>query len=173
MAPRATKPPDSARNAPKSPRSGGKSAATAAKPAASRRKAASAAPASGDAARPSAAPSPAVPPEALGPAGLKVWRSVVADYDLRPDELRILEDACREATLIDRLHHELQGAPLVVKGSMGQPTASPLVQEIRQHRQTFAALMARLKLEDIDGAAAGDRSARARAAAQARWRRGS
>jgi len=129
------------------------------------------APATGTAA---AAHVPAPAPEALGPAGLKVWNSVTTDYQLRPDELRILEDACREATLIDRINQELQESPLIAKGSMGQPVASPLVQEIRQHRAVFAQLMARLKLADEDGETpgGGDRSAQARRAANARWRRG-
>ena len=167
MAPRAPKSPDSARNAPKSRPSSAKSAGSPARKAPAKKPAAAKATAA-----PAPSPKPVVP-EALGPAGLKIWSAVVAEYDLRPDELRILEDACREATLIDRLHHELQGAPLLVKGSMGQQVASPLVQEVRQHRATFAQLMARLKLEDLDGSTgAGERAARARSAAQARWRRG-
>jgi hypothetical protein len=119
-------------------------------------------------------PARPAPPDNLGPAGEHIWREVVKVYDLRPDELRILEDACREATLIDRIHAELTEAPLIVKGSMGQPAASPLVQEVRQHRVAFAALVGRLKLPDapeelLQGAE--NRAVKARAAANARWRR--
>lgn len=122
----------------------------------------------------SAAPQKLIPvaPEGLGPVGGRLWHSVCSEYELRPDELRVLEDACREALLIDRLDRELaETHSLIARGSMGQPVASPLVQEIRQHRMTFASLTARLKLEDLDGEAAAARSARARSAANARWRR--
>lgn len=117
-------------------------------------------------------PSPLPPP-----AGLKakqaetLWREVTGTYELRADELRILEDACREVDLVERLEVELSKAELVVKGSMGQPVANPLVQEIRQHRQVVKGLLAALKLPDEDGSVSGSRSSQARAAAQARWRR--
>jgi hypothetical protein len=114
---------------------------------------------------------PPVAPDGLGPRGGALWRSVVDVYELRADELSVLEDACREAALIDRLDSALMGAKLVVKGSMGQDVASPLVQEIRQHRMTFASLMARLKLDDADGGEAASPAGRARAVASARWRR--
>jgi hypothetical protein len=117
------------------------------------------------------------PPEGLVGAGLRLWTAIVDVYDLRPDELRILEDAGREAMLIDRMDRELESAPLVVKGSMGQPTASPMVQEIRQHRATFAQLMGKLRLPDdpevVPKSGPAERAVKARAAANARWRRGS
>ena len=54
---------------------------------------------------------------------------------------RVLEDAARVADLIERMQEELDAdAPFVMKGSMGQPTASPLVSEIRQHRGTLTLL---------------------------------
>lgn len=116
-----------------------------------------------------------VPPDGLGEAQ-SIWRSIVNVYDLRPDELRILEDACREAQLIDRLEREIssQYAPLIVKGSMGQPVANPLVSEIRQHRMALAGLFRKLELPDdnVSGESPAERSVKARAAANARWRRG-
>lgn len=113
------------------------------------------------------------PPEHLSPQAITLWRSIVNVYDLRPDELRVLEDACREAQLIDRIDDELRMAPLVVRGSMGQPTASPLLTEIRQHRSTLAGLLKRLNLPDEVGSdSPAERSVKARAAANARWRRG-
>lgn len=166
--------------------SDGRSAGKARKPAAkSAGSGAKKAPAAKKAARPpakrstaeapaAAKPKPPTAPAGLGPTGGKLWRSVLDDFELRPDELRILEDACREAALIDKLQHEIdQLTTLIARGSMGQPVANPLIQEVRQHRATFAQLMARLKLADADGEGSpGDRSARARAAATARWRRG-
>lgn len=118
-----------------------------------------------------------VPPEGIVGAGLALWRQIVNVYDLRPDELRVLEDACGEAVLIDRLRRELDdGAPLIVKGSMGQQVASPLLTEIRQHRGTLAQLLGRLHLPDdpneVSSDSPAERSVKARAAANARWRRG-
>lgn len=115
-------------------------------------------------------------PAKLGTKARGLWAAVTKTYDLRVDELRVLEDACREIDLIERLEGELREAKLVVKGSMGQPVANPLVQELRQHRGVLARLLAGLKLPDSEdgraAAAAADRSSSAREAAHARWRRG-
>ncbi|MEO3851743.1 hypothetical protein ABGB09_29645 [Streptomyces sp. B8F3] len=112
------------------------------------------------------------PPKGLGAAGRRLWREVAGRYELRPDEVRLLADACREADIIERLEEELAGAPLIVKGSMGQSVASPLVSEVRQHRTVLAGLLKSLKLPDAPAQAARRRayvSEQARAAARARW----
>lgn len=121
-------------------------------------------------------------PTKLSAKARAIWTGITRDYELRADELRVLEDACREVDLIERLELELRDSKLVVEGSMGQPVASPLVQEIRQHRATLARLFAALKLpadeggsgagEGSPGPGGGDASRSARAAAQARWSRG-
>lgn len=110
-------------------------------------------------------------PGGLGDKAKKVWKGIVDVYELRPDELRILEDACREIDLVERLEKEISrpGAKLMMPGSMGQMVANPLVQEIRQHRAVVERLLARLKLPDEPAAAPSSRSESARAAAQARW----
>jgi hypothetical protein len=101
-----------------------------------------------------------------------MWREITETYDLRADELRVLEDACREVDLIERLEEAMKDAPLTSSGSMGQLVAHPLVQELRQHRSTLKALLGSLKLPDDPGGKAESRSASARDAANARWRRG-
>ena len=107
-------------------------------------------------------------PEGFGPAGAKLWADIAGGaYVLRPDELRVLEDACREADLVDELASAARDYPPLVEGSMGQLVLNPLISEMRQHRTTFATLMGKLKLPD-DGDAA-PRSTQARSAAQARW----
>lgn len=107
----------------------------------------------------------------LGVRGLELWHDVLTDHDLRTDELRVLEDACREVDLIERLEEGLQGAPLVVNGSQGQPVANPIVQELRQHRALVSRLLAALKLSDDEQQErdAGHRSQQARKAALTRW----
>lgn len=112
-------------------------------------------------------------PDGLGPKSKKLWRSITGEFELRADELRILEDACREVDLVERMEESIQAGSLVVAGSMGQDVAAPLVQEIRQHRATVQKLLAALKLPvEDEGAAAASRSSSARALANARWGRG-
>jgi hypothetical protein len=110
-------------------------------------------------------------PTKLGKNSRKLWNETTEKYDLRPDELRVLEDACRQMDLVDRLEDALVGASLIVEGSQRQPVANPLVTEIRQHRATLQRLLGALKLPDEDGRATKSRSESAREAANARWRR--
>lgn len=108
-------------------------------------------------------------PQNLGPKAEQVWEDISTGYELRTDELRILEDACREIDLVERLEDELRDQPLMVSGSQGQLVASPLVSELRQHRAVVARLLAQLKLPDEDGRAQESVSNAARKAANARW----
>ena len=112
-------------------------------------------------------------PANLAASGGKMWDLVTGSYDLRPDEARVLEDACREADLIDQLAEALAEGSLMITGSQGQKVINPLVSELRQHRSTLKSLMQALKLpEDGDVERdAGERSTKARAAANARWSR--
>lgn len=113
-------------------------------------------------------------PKGLDESGLRLWNAVVGEYNLRIDELRILEDASREADLIEQLRQGLAGEPLTVRGSMGQTVTHPLITEVRQHRATLAALLGKLKLSDGQNAegAGTTRATTARAAANARWQTG-
>lgn len=113
-------------------------------------------------------------PAGLQAAGKKLWGDVASKWELRPDELRVLEDAAREADLVGLMERERSkpGFKLIVRGSQGQDVINPLISELRQHRATLAALLRQLKLPDENPAvAAGERSASARAAANARWSR--
>ncbi|OIN80879.1 hypothetical protein [Mycobacterium malmoense] len=107
-------------------------------------------------------------PANLAKAGRELWNAVIGKYEFRPDELRILEDACREADLIDDMEKAQRGADRIVKGSMGQPVINPLISELRQHRATLATLLRGLKLPD-EGAGTGADGSQQRQAAQARW----
>lgn len=107
-------------------------------------------------------------PEGLGDKALLVWTEITDEYELRADELRILEDACREVDLVERMEEQLAKESLLSTGSMGQTVAHPLVQELRQHRAVIKSLFGALKLPD-DDAQPGERSASARKAAAARW----
>jgi len=110
-------------------------------------------------------------PRGLSKSGRKLWREIVSSgrYELRPDELRVLEDACREADLIDDLATEAKGAPKTVRGSHGGTVINPLISELRQHRVTLNALLRFLRLPDEGAAGESNRSVSARKAAQSRW----
>lgn len=111
-------------------------------------------------------------PPGLGTKARKLWRETTAIYDFSPHEALILEGACREIDIIERLQKELDGADLVVAGSMGQDTAHPLLQELRMHRATFGSIIKQLALPEVE--APEQKSAKSSAAskaAQARWTR--
>ena len=107
-------------------------------------------------------------PEGLSDSGRAVWTSIVGVYDLRPDELVTLEDACRLTDMIDALEQAWadDGRPVTTKGSMGQLVTHPMISEIRAHRMARNALWRQLKLPDDAG---GDVPNQQRSAAQSRW----
>lgn len=119
---------------------------------------------------------PRTPPR-LGAAGRRLWRSIVADFDLRPDELIVLEKACRTADDADRLDQAVSEAPLLVAGSMGQEREHPLLAQSRQTRALLAALLKQLRLDAAEDAAGtsgkpSSSSVKAMTAARARWGEG-
>jgi hypothetical protein len=111
-------------------------------------------------------------PSNLGERGAALWESIASKFELRPDELAILLDACREADLIERIQDEMMFAPLISRGSMGQEVASPFVSEIRQHRTVLAGLLGKIKVPESSEVSARKKAAvsdSARKAARARW----
>lgn len=113
-------------------------------------------------------------PTGLDAAGKALWRSISSGYAFRPDELAVLEDACRTKDTIAAMEKAWaeDGRPMTTRGSRAQLVAHPLITEMRQHRAALALLLKQLKIPD-EGATdfAGIRSAKNRAAAQARWAR--
>ena len=112
------------------------------------------------------------PPSKLGDRALSFWHAVVSKYSLRIDELYILECACREVDLIERMAERQKAEDLIGIGSMGQPVVAPLIPELRQHRATLAALVRQLKLPDgAENGGSVDLSPteKARRAANMRW----
>lgn len=110
-------------------------------------------------------------PEGFGPAAKTLWGDITRDFDLRADELVILEQACRTLDLIDRLQRAISdpNSHITAKGSKGQTIVNPLTQEIRQQRATLKTLLTGLGLNTVGDAGEGSRSASARSLAMARW----
>jgi hypothetical protein len=109
-------------------------------------------------------------PQSLSSAGLRLWRSILAAYELSPAETELLRQACRTADLLDRLDAELLDEPLTVTGSTGQPRANPLLASSAEQRRTLEGLMRDLALPMPNEVEGRRRSPAAAAAAQARWR---
>ena len=101
----------------------------------------------------------------------ELWSETTAEYELSRHEKVILESACRELDIVEKLEEALDGASLIVAGSMGQDTANPLLQEVRMHRAAVATLIKALKLPEAEEGEKTEnpRSSTARAAANARW----
>lgn len=113
-------------------------------------------------------------PANLGAKAKRLWSDITGTYQLRPDELRILEDACREVDLIERMEALTadEDFEMIAEGSMRQPVANPIIQELRQHRSVLQRLLVGLKLPDHAGGTENPRSVSAREAALARWGHG-
>ena len=104
--------------------------------------------------------------------GRKFWRAVLADHELRPDELELLAECCRMMDLADRLRDTAADAPVVVDGR-----THPALVELRQVRQELRRHLGQLALPDPDAGevsaeVATLRTIKARKAARARWDRG-
>lgn len=113
-------------------------------------------------------------PAGLEPSGIALWKSITTGYQFRPDELAVLEDACRTADIITAMEKAWaeDGRPMTTRGSQGQLVAHPLISELRQHRAARATLLRQLKLPDEGSTDVGGAlSAKNRAAANARWAR--
>jgi hypothetical protein len=110
-------------------------------------------------------------PADLRDEGRRLWDSVATEFELGPDEVGALIEACRTADELADLRAALTGEPMTVTGSTGQTVAHPLLAELRRHRETFSRLLERLSLpaggEDVGATPAQKRAQRA---AQQRWR---
>lgn len=107
-------------------------------------------------------------PTSLRAGGLRLWEAIDGKYDLRPDELATLEDACRITDMIDALTRVWSdaGCPTITVGSMKQEVIHPLIGEIRTQRMARNGLFRQLKLPDEAG---GIEANQQRAAATTKW----
>jgi hypothetical protein len=110
-------------------------------------------------------------PNGLAAGGRKLWRDVLAGFELRPDEERMLIAACRTVDELARLERALKNAKPVVAGSKGQDRVNPLFGEVRAHRLALRQLLAAIGIEEAaDDRHAGDvRSNAGRKLARQRW----
>jgi hypothetical protein len=112
-------------------------------------------------------------PAGLRTAGRRLWRQITDGLRLRPDELALLEPACRTADDLAEREATLRKAKPVVAGSAGQPRPNPLYAEVRASREALRRLLGSLDVPEAEGLGSEwdglTASSRARKAARARW----
>lgn len=109
-------------------------------------------------------------PDGLAEAGLGLWESVQDGYELRADEERLLEAACRTQDELVTLEAALVGVDPVVAGSTGQDRPHPLYAEVRAHRLALRQLLTAVGLDEEDESAGASRSHAGRQLARQRHR---
>ncbi len=84
-------------------------------------------------------------PTGAGPAGRRLWRSVVEPYVLEEHELALLRQCVRTVDLLEQLDAEVRrDGPMVTAGDTVR--AHPAAVEARQQRIALARLLAALRL---------------------------
>jgi hypothetical protein len=110
-------------------------------------------------------------PAGLGAAGRRLWRDVLAVYELAPGEMEMLRQAARVADVITRLDAELAQAPgLTTVGSTGQPRSHPLLDSLAAQRRVLAECIRSMALPFPDEERGRRRVPAAAESARERWR---
>ena len=107
-------------------------------------------------------------PPGLAPAGQKLWRTYVNQWELRADEQLTLWRAAKQECDNARLEEALAGEPVLVPGSQGQLVVNRLCAELRAGRLTTQRLLGAL-VADGNEPAGLRKSSAGRKLAKARW----
>jgi hypothetical protein len=81
------------------------------------------------------------PPERAGPAGKRLWRAVLRDFELAEHEQVLLRQAVRVTDLCERLQEVVEA-----EGPLRDGHAHPAVVELRQQRIVLARLIVALRV---------------------------
>ncbi|MCZ7526566.1 MAG: terminase [Acidimicrobiia bacterium] len=82
------------------------------------------------------------PPKGTGPAGRKLWRSILARYEMDEHEMVLLRELVRVVDRLDELHALVARDGLMVDGPGGLDRIHPAAVESRQLAITEARLIA-------------------------------
>jgi len=114
-------------------------------------------------------------PAGFADAGSELWEKVLGSvpeaFELDDRELAILSAACRQADDVARLEIAVGEDGPMTTGSQGQPVLHPAIVEARQGRLALSRLLGQLQIPDEDDEPRSLTSARAKRAADVRWRR--
>lgn len=110
-------------------------------------------------------------PRGLGNAGKRLWHDALSEFTFNPVELRLLEQLCRTVDECAAMERALATSGPMVAGSKGQVRCNPLLSQLASHRKLADQLATALALPTDTEAVGRRRSAQAKAAADARWRK--
>lgn len=85
-------------------------------------------------------------PAGLRAAGTRLWRAVLADYELDEHELTLLRQAVRVADLCDQLQTVVETEGPMITDAQQQPRTHPAAVELRQQRIVLARLIVALRV---------------------------
>ena len=88
---------------------------------------------------------PKAPPALAGP-GRKLWRAVLADFELGAHELVMLREACFTADVCAALQDRVSEDGPLAEDHLGRPIPHPALRELRQQRLTLARLIVCLRV---------------------------
>ncbi|OAA23593.1 hypothetical protein UG55_103527 [Frankia sp. EI5c] len=96
-------------------------------------------------------------PKGAGPAGRRLWRSVLDEYDLAEHELSLLRRAVHVADVCADLERIVADEGLIIRAQSGDLRTHPAAVELRQQTTLLARLIVALRvpLGDADEAGAG------------------
>lgn len=86
------------------------------------------------------------PPPRTGVAGRRLWRAVLADFELAEHEMTLLRQACRVADICDALQAVVDTEGPVSTTRLGEQRAHPAVVELRQQRIVLARMVVALRV---------------------------
>lgn len=85
-------------------------------------------------------------PRGSGATARKLWRSVLAEYELQEHELALLARACRVADTCEQLQSVVDEEGALVETRLGEKRAHPALVELRQQSLTLARLLVALRV---------------------------
>jgi terminase small subunit-like protein len=113
-------------------------------------------------------------PQGARAAGKRLWRSILAEYELEEHELALLREMVRTVDQLDQLQAAVDRDGLVVRGQGLAQRVHPAAVEARQARIALARLAAALRLpageEGSDDAKVGTRRPQRRAGVRGPYR---
>jgi hypothetical protein len=109
-------------------------------------------------------------PRGLKTAGKRLWANATAEYEFSSIEAELLKQLCRTVDEIEQLEASLRDGGPMVKGSRGQQVLNPVYAQLCAHRKLADQLAVALALPTEGEVAGQRRSAKAKQAADTRWR---